>query len=244
MSLKHNRAAMLLRTAWQSVSRLASAWTGDATVVASRDQAHSGEWSLKLTITAPPTSGGRSSGARMFRWEEADSSSYLAGGLYYGAWFYFPQVFRITADPGTGGFWSILQFKSKHAGGNDPIWFVAVQNRPTGNMYLTLYWWNQLTIEGPREKQSGGKRFVESVADLPVNKWVHIEAYLKQASDFTGRLTVWQDGVQTFDQDQVKTKYIDGDNQWSVNHYSDGLKPAPSTIYIDDATISTQRLGP
>src|SRR5262249_9136898 len=45
--------------------------SADATAAASHDYAHSGNWSLKLTITTPPSKGGHSSGARMFRWEEA-----------------------------------------------------------------------------------------------------------------------------------------------------------------------------
>jgi len=218
--------------------------SGDATAAASQDYAHSGKWSLKLTITAPPSKGGHSSGGRMFRWEEAADPAYFSSGLYYGAWFYFPQAFRLSADPRTGGFWSILQFKSKHPAGNDPIWYLDIQNQPDRPMYATLYWWNRLAMEGPREKESGGRRFTQAATNLPVGKWVHIEVYLKQASDFTGRLTVWQDGMQIFDESNVKTRYADGDNQWSVNNYSDGLQPAPSTIYIDDATISTSRVGP
>jgi hypothetical protein len=218
--------------------------SGYATAEASQDYAHSGKWSAKLTITTPGPNGG-SSGARLFRWKESRDPAYLDSGLYYGAWFYLPKQYRLTGDPHKGKFFNLFQFKSKH-GANvvDPTLYIDVQNRPNGAMYPTLYWWNGLKMEGPHPGQFGGKRFEQTSADLPVGKWVHIEVFLRQAGDFSGRITVWQDGVQIFDEDQTRTRYPDGDNQWAVNLYSDALSPNPSTIYIDDATISTYRVGP
>ena len=110
-------------------------------------------------------------------------------------------------------------------------------------MYLTLHWWDGLAIEGPHAGESGGRRYVQSVEDVPVGRWTHTEAYLKQSADFSGEVTVWQDGVLLFDQKNVRTKYRAGDNQWAVNNYSDGLTPNPATIYIDDASIAVERIG-
>ena len=110
-------------------------------------------------------------------------------------------------------------------------------------MYLTLHWWDGLAIEGPHAGETGGKRYTQSVKDIPVGQWTYIEAYLKQAADFTGEVTIWQDSELVFDQRNVKTKYPSGDNQWSVNNYSDGLMPNPATIYIDDASIAVERIG-
>jgi hypothetical protein len=80
---------------------------------------------------------------------------------------------------------------------------------------------------------------------------VHLEAYLHQSSGFDGRLTLWQDGQQLFDFQDVRTCYDNPtfnswrcDNLWSLNNYSDGLSPNPATIYVDDAAISLTRLGP
>ena len=215
--------------------------SGIAESVASQDFAHSGRWSLKATITTPhrPTSG-----ARLFRWLEPRDETYFASGLYYSAWFLFPKQYTLTANPHSGRFWNIFQFKSKRSTTNDPFWYLDIANRaPGGAMYLTLHWWDGLAIEGPHAGESGGRRYAQSVKDIPVGQWTHIEAYLKQAADFTGEVTIWQDSELVFDQRNVKTKYPSGDNQWSVNNYSDGLMPNPATIYIDDASIAVERIG-
>jgi len=108
-------------------------------------------------------------------------------------------------------------------------------------MYLTLHWWERVAMDGPHAGESGGHRYTQDLADIPVGRWTHIEAYLKQASDFNGEVRVWQDGVLLFDQKNVKTKYQSGDNQWAVNNYSDGLTPNPATIYIDDVRVAVER---
>jgi len=213
--------------------------SGIAESVPSQDFAHSGSWSLKATITTPhvPTSG-----VRLFRWRESQDETYLGSGLYYSAWFFFPKLYRLTADPRRGRFWNIFQFKSKTSRNIDPFWYVDVANRvPDGAMYVTLHWWDGLAIGGPHPGEFGGRRYAQDIKDIPVGRWTHIEAYLKQASDFTGEIAIWQDGVLLFDQRNVKTKYPSGDNQWSVNNYSDGLTPNPATIYIDDAGIRKDR---
>ena len=220
--------------------------SGFSDAVASQDYAHSGKWSAKLTIKTPGP-GGHASGTRLFRWKESDDPAYFDSGLYYGCWFYFPQQLRVTG-PANRQFFNLIQFKSKRGEGPEdaaPTLYIDVHNRPNGNMYSTLYWWNQLKIEGPHRGQFGGKRFEQTSADLPVGRWVHIEIFLKQGGeDFAGRITVWQDGVQILDEDQTKTRIPGGDNQWAVNLYSDSLSPSPATMYIDDCTISTYRIGP
>jgi hypothetical protein len=200
--------------------------SGIANAVPSNDYAHSGRYSAKLLITTPnnPTSA-----ARLFRWRESENYS----AAYYSAWFYFPQVYTPTQ------FWNIFQFKSKDSSGNDdPFWILNVGNRPaSGNMFLYLYYWQSGT--GPTPNQVGPASYSQSLMDLPAGRWVHLEAFLKQASDFTGHVTVWQDGKMIFDQSGVKTKYRGGDNQWSVNNYSNGIVPSTAAIYVDDAAIST-----
>jgi hypothetical protein len=191
----------------------------------STDFAHSGRYSVKMTVTTPNDP---SSGTRLFRWLE--SRNYPQA--YYSAWLYFPQSYTPTT------YWNIVQFKSKNATNNDPFWILNIGNRPAnGNMYFYLYYWQSGT--GPTVNETGPVSYDQALKDVPVGKWVHVEVYLKEASDFSGRVTVWQDGTAIFDKSGVKTKYSDGDNQWSVNNYSSGLTPATSAIYADDAAIST-----
>jgi hypothetical protein len=51
----------------------------------------------------------------------------------------------------------------------------------------------------------------------------------------------WQDGQLLFDVSRVKTRYANGDCEWSINNYSNALVPANVTIYADDAAISLTR---
>jgi len=201
--------------------------SGSADSVPSQDVAHSGTWSAKMTLS---TAG---SGTRLFRWAESQSHT----DLYYSVWYYYPQKYNI------GGWQNIFQWKSKHSAGVDPFFYLVPRNRSNGNMHLTLDWWPGLTIEGPHAGESGGRTYDQGLKDIPVGQWFQIEAHYVCSGDFAGHLTVWQDGVQLFDLSNVRTRYLDGDCQWSVNNYGDNISPMPVVTYSDDAAISTTRIG-
>jgi hypothetical protein len=195
----------------------------------STEQAHSGQYSMKMVIDAARTP----SGCRQFR--KAETASGLP--LYYSAWFYFPE--RVTV----GSQWNIFQFKAKAGGKSALFWKLDVRNNPAGDMVVILVWKGS----GPGPQAGDGvkaQRYVQSLATLPVGQWVHLEVYLKQSEQFDGQLTVWQDGVQLFDMAGVRTKQPGGVQNWSINNYGLGLEPSPTTLYIDDAAISTERIGP
>lgn len=44
--------------------------------------------------------------------------------------------------------------------------------------------------------------------------------------------------MRLWDMQSVRTKYANGNQEWSVSNYSNGLTPNPVTLYIDDAVIS------
>lgn len=185
--------------------------SGVASVTPSLDYARSGRWSLRMTIATPPMSG-----ARLFRWSEPQRY----GGLYYSAWYYLPRRYSVP------NFWNVFQWKSKRTTGQiDPFFVLNVGNRSDQSMFLYLYDWQN------------SRSYSQSVADIPVGRWFRIEAFYECTGGTNGRVTFWQDGVQLLDVRNVRTRYSDGDCQWSMDSYSDGLIPSPSTIYIDDAAI-------
>lgn len=199
--------------------------SGAGTSSASQDVARSGRYAAKLTIQTPGVSA-----VRLFRWQE----SHAHPEACYSAWFYFPQ--RYDAPD----WWNIFQFKSRNGPHvNDPFWFLQVGNRPGGAMYVFLTWWNGLSIEGPRPGEAGGRVYRQSVRDIPVGRWTHLQVYLRQSSGFDGQVVVWQDGAELFNMNGVRTRYKaeNGANEWSVDNYSDGILPSPTTIYVDDAEI-------
>ncbi len=195
--------------------------TGIADTVASKDFAHSGSWSAKMTISTPSRP---SSGTRLFRWGELRSHPQL----YFRVWYYFPRLYRPTE------YWNVFQWKSKNSDNsvNDPFFVLNVGNRRDGTMFLYLVNWQKR------------KTYHQSVADIPVGKWFEVEAFYSCAADNTGRVTFWQDKHLLFDVPDVQTRYSFGDCQWSVNNYSSGLTPSTATIYVDDAAIATRRIDP
>jgi len=199
----------------------------------STDVARSGKYSMKMTIDSTV----QGSGCRQFRYPEILSGQ----PFYYSAWLYYPQNWKVN------GHTNIFQFKSKPFSGDqsDPLWAVRTQNRSNGNMFYVLSWkGSTYNIAGP---QSGNpeqdKVYSQSNMDIPVAKWTHLEVYLRQSSQFTGQITVWQDGVLLFDINNIRTKYPDADNRWSVNNYGLDITPNPVVLYVDDAAVSTTRLG-
>ncbi len=210
--------------------------SGSADTVASSDVVRSGQWSAQLTATTPPESG-----TRLFRWGEARRNR----DLYYEAWFYLPVSYQLTADPNTGRYWNIFQFKSTNQDGsqNDPIWFLNAINGPDGSLVPQVGWSPQ-SLEGPRAGELGSQGFLAEDVTLPVGRWFQIRARLRQSKDFDGLVRFWVDGQKIFDMRDVRTGHSNCDYNdwcvdqgWSVNNYSDGLSPSPATIHVDDARI-------
>jgi hypothetical protein len=193
--------------------------TGEATITT--EVAHTGSHAAKLRITdADGTHGNQA--VRIVRWNEADHTP----AAYYSAWFYFPQVYRPTE------WWTVFQFKSRTAEQNDAFWQVDVWNRPSGEMYFSLWdWQNQ-------------QWYSQNLSTIPVGRWFQLEVYYKQAAENTGQVTVWQDGVQIFNIPNVQTMYPNSEVHWSVTSYTNDINPHAATIYVDDAAISTARVGP
>jgi glycosyltransferase involved in cell wall biosynthesis len=186
--------------------------SGLAANVVSRELAYSGSSALKMTIETPPESG-----ARVFRWRESQRHP----RLYYGAWFYFPQRFSVVE------YWNVWQWKSRSSSGNqnDPFFILNVANRRDGAMYFYLYNW-QLR-----------QAYQQHIADIPVGRWIYIEAYYHCTGENDGRVSFWQDGTLLFDVQNVQTRYLDGDCEWSVANYSSRVRPSPTTVYVDDVVI-------
>jgi hypothetical protein len=208
--------------------------SGSGVSAASRDVAHSGSWSAKMTL--PDGSGG----TRLFRWQEPRQYR----DVVYSAWFYIPSAYTLTGLP-SGRFWNLFQFKSRSSDDSvDPMWDLTVSNPSPGRMRLNLDW-SPPTLEGPVPGQSGFRRFTQSVADVPVARWFQLSAELRQSNGFDGALRVWQDGQLLFDLSGIRTSYANcaynswcGSNEWSINNYSDALSPTPAVIYTDDAAIA------
>jgi Polysaccharide lyase len=147
---------------------------------------------------------------------------------YYGAWIYVAPGFSV------GSWLSVVHFRGSHTGdGTDAFatWDINLYPQLDGSLAAQLY--NYVTL----------KDLQQSIPiAFPIGRWVHFEVFLKKASDATGQLKVWQDDVEILDSEGVVTADTDW-IEWSVGGASDNISPAPGFVYIDDATISTSRLG-
>ena len=188
---------------------------------------------MKMTI-----SGSEMAATRLFRWKEARERR----ELYYSAWYLIPHRYRL--EP--GGWTNWFQFKSRMAflpWRHDPIFLIGWRNFGSSDgMHFLLQWWGGLTIEGPRPGQHGERSWVSSI-EMPIGRWFHLEARYVCAGDFNGAIQVWQDGVEIFNLQGVKTRHAIADCRWAVNNYGEKLSPRPVVIYVDDAVISTARVN-
>jgi hypothetical protein len=196
---------------------------------ASQEQAHGGLYSAKLSIP------GAWGAVRLKRWLEAASHR----ELYYTAWFYVPQVY--TVDQAAGGSTNWWQTKSVTATQNDPFFLIGWVNPAPGVMRQQLVWWGPAT-DGPLPGQTG-RQALNSPIDIPIARWFKHEVRLINAGDFTGAIQAWQDGVEIFHLENVKTRYPTGTLEWGLANYCSNITPSPCYFYVDDVTISLARMA-
>ncbi len=198
-----------------------------------------GRWVMKQSVT------GSYGGTRMSRYPEIDSLTQSGTTFYVTWWEYYPV--RLTAAGSPNDFmFSNFQVLSQDncASCWSPIWGLYIN--PTD--FTTVLVWSPNDLAPPQGPHAGesGKRAYYATQVVPVGQWVLFEAMIKPASDFTGAIKLWMNGVVLFDLANVKTRYPSvgiGGRQWTaIDAYGSSISPTPATHYIDDVTISLGRL--
>jgi hypothetical protein len=195
-------------------------YVGVGTNVVSSERAHGGSYAAKFTID---TSDGMDHTARAYR-------RTAPGPAYYSAWFYFNE------NHASFVWWTTFLFRAL----TDPqnvetavnLWDIGVERRPNGE--LALLFFDHMTLAD-----------IHAPADnvVPVGRWVHLEAYFEYAPPQSTHITIWQDGNQVMDLKNLGPASSDH-LYWAIGNGANGLAPPVSVIYVDDAAISTVRLGP
>lgn len=208
--------------------------SGSGDTTASTAIAHSGTWSQKMTLSNGV------GGTRMFRWRELRANRTTRQSV----WMYIPKNYTLTADPNTGRYWILFEFKSRTADNahNDPFWYVNAYNRADGTLGAKLAWGYQSKLEGPHQGELGWRNYGD--VSIPVGRWFKIDATLTQSKDFDGAVTVNVDGQQLASVSNVRTGWSNCtfnswcvEQHWAVTNYSDGILQTPSDIYVDDAAV-------
>jgi hypothetical protein len=185
---------------------------------ASRDVAHRGTTSGIATF-APVTV---TSFSYLYREQPSPPDA------YYGAWFFIPTTTQV-------GSWLSLHHFGYHrtagAAETTPLFDFNVYPGTDGSLFAHLF--DPVTVSNTDQTNP---------VPVPVAKWVHFEIFLHKAADTTGRITIWQDGVQILDitnKVTAPTEWI----QWDAGGGSNDIAPSPASVYLDDATISLTRVG-
>jgi hypothetical protein len=198
----------------------AGAWApADTRQEVTTEQARSGRYSLKMTVDTTDTAK-LSKNTFLFR----DGALPKTG--YYSAWFLFPQRYQSPS------FWTVMLFKGRR----DPVdprteyanmWGLLVNSRPDGEMAFVLH-----------DRQRARWIRQDEPLAIPVQRWVHVEAYLRLASDATGRIVFWQDGSKIFDLDGLPT----APSEWVsliIASIAKQVSPSPAVVYVDDVSVAS-----
>jgi len=152
----------------------------------------------------------------------------------YGAWYFIPQALK-PHDTDNKPVWNLFHFQGKDA--PDPrLWDVSLAQGMMGTDDWKLIVWDPVVGNSYSGADSGAGSAADQIT-IPIGSWFHIELFLKRASDSTGEIALYQDGVMLFDHKNLKSdasKFL----QWYVGDFADGVTPADSSLYVDDVSIT------
>lgn len=143
---------------------------------------------------------------------------------YYGAWYYIPQA------PNDQSVWNLWHFQ----GGDDPdsqhdLWDVSLANGAQAGQ------WELMVLDRPSGFENY-RRTDNPRIPIPIGSWFHIELFLKRASDATGEIALYQDGLLLFDRMNLKSD-ASKFTQWYVGDWAHSDTPENSSLYVDDMSI-------
>jgi hypothetical protein len=209
-----------------------SGWTGDdggyvwtsegGTVEVVTNPTRSGRYALRSAVVASSSATKPSSGL-------VSRNGSLPTEAYYSAWFYVPEAVIPTQ------YWLFFKFRSRSTESTTStaveLWDLDLMSDGASGLTLRLY------------HHDTGDETALATPTVPLGRWFQTEAFYRAANDASGRLTVWVDGVNLFDvtgKPTAPTPYV----EWGVGGAADAITPPSATLYIDDAAITTERLGP
>ena len=181
--------------------------------------AHSGSGAVEVTID---TSTGTAPIARLYRRIETDRA-------YYSAWFYLAE----THDPSS--WWSIFLYRAvRDRSDSIDLWsvdLVRVDNED--RLTLAIY-----------DHDQGRNLDLLSLPTVPIAQWFQLQAYLETPDGQPSRLELWLDDEQVLARSDLRQMPEGEPVYWVIGNGGDTLEPPVSTLYIDDAIISSTRVGP
>lgn len=210
--------------------------------------AHSGSYSVRTAIRNAFHAENGEQSVRLMRWTERPwdkGGMHFPKAAFYSTWMYFPENYNPNKyepwDPGDGGWWNVFEFLAHdNEGVSRPMWSLNVtHDDESSSMEFYLY----SGVNAPAS-------YIQAAPiSIPVGRWIHVEAFYRVSAGDEGRITIWQDGQQILDANNVQTAASDFDENaiWSIGNYTDhiagGAVDGSATIYFDDSAISTRKLS-
>lgn len=195
------------------------------------------------------TTPGEKKAVRFMRWTDKawnDDGEYFPDQAYYSVFMYFAAKYDPTKDPDNdpnndGGWWNLFQFKARNSAGSQPIVALDLYYENDG-MYIGLSIKDYPDDNSDDYTQTYVKQ--TSPTEIEANSWVHFEVYYEKTKEYAGKVIVWQNGQQIFEEDGIRTLLPQAETAtWGVGNYTDyingGNEAGTATIYYDDAIVAT-----
>jgi hypothetical protein len=216
--------------------------SGDAQSTVVTSPVHSGQYANALTIYGADGNGAKPGVRMVFKNTDNVPQEGVAKNIpdeaYYSVWYYIPENLTVT--------WlNVHQWKQQYEGSARHLYSASLFNDKNGNLVFKL---SSSVNDNGQWRSSDSKFWGGPSAPVPIGKWFHLESYYKWGENGTGRITTWLDGAQIWDVAGITTAFdwdfASRSRMWAVNNYAADTNPTSFTIYVDDAVVSTSRLGP
>lgn len=163
-----------------------------------------------------------SHGSRVYREVESEPA-------YYSAWY------RVADAHVDENWWAVMVFQGRDENySSDGIafyWDIRLSVQTDDMLALELY---DTEADAAFEAPPGH--------EIRVGEWFHLEVHLDYAPPSSTHLDVYLNGAQVYDQPDLlggPTAHL----LWGIGNGADVLDPAVSTVYVDDAVVSRDRVG-
>jgi hypothetical protein len=223
----------------------------DAIAQAQNRVVHSGRWALEAAIRNAYRAANGPRAVRMMVWTDRpwdEGGRHFPSRAYYSTWLNVPHAYdpakRQPWNPGDGGWWNVMQFKSEDARReSQPMWVLNVSRTPSGELSLYLHSpVNRPSSYVPQQSRS-----------FPIDTWVHVEVLYVSATDHRGEIAVFLNGERIIEVHSVVTSLggrtgLDVHPIWGIGNYTDHIAgdpdgPGQATIYFDDTAVATLPLN-
>lgn len=181
------------------------------------DPVHGGHYAALASIKSVNST----SYARLYRQDNLPAEG------YYSIWFYLPSTYAV------GQYWNIFELSGRRDASTPntgvALWSLDLRQE-SGQLTFYVY-------DGARAQELKPSAPVAA----PIGRWFRVLAFVRQATDQTGRVTFWIDDTLFIDANDVST-VPSAWMSWAVGSAA-GQMPQPADIYLDDAMIWRQAAG-